>query len=201
MVAPRDEGDLVRSLVRVPGSGKNITADTSMMDLGRVSSMAASVPISPLPDALRRRNQQQPHVSEDLDISSLNNQRNEKISSDKRKYEMPLMMNHRALILWDRDPLILDRKKNPSFQQQLMEQIHLLLRQKDEIKKENGELKRINSILGQEKCVTQITSECNELRLKNSELNRKLSLFQQLFKDKRRLTRVVKRLGINVIEI
>ena len=56
MVVPHDTGDLVRSLVRVPGSGSNLSAGSECLNLGRVSNLAASVNIpSTLPPELIRR--------------------------------------------------------------------------------------------------------------------------------------------------
>ena len=52
MVAVYETGDLVRSLVRVPGSGLDRTLCSKCLYLGNVSAMAASVPISALPAQL-----------------------------------------------------------------------------------------------------------------------------------------------------
>ena len=55
MVAPDESGVLSRSLVRVPGSGSDRSATPVSCDLGRVSSLAAMVPINPnLPDIITR---------------------------------------------------------------------------------------------------------------------------------------------------
>ena len=76
MVAESDSGQLIRSLVRVPGSGWNQqVAGSTISDLGRLSNAAASVPVSrilprdlsnpvclkrPLPKSLAENNGQQP---------------------------------------------------------------------------------------------------------------------------------------------
>ena len=43
MVAPHQVGDLVRSFVRVPGCGSKRSAKVSFCDLGRTSTLAATV--------------------------------------------------------------------------------------------------------------------------------------------------------------
>ena len=43
MVAPHQVGDLVRSFVRVPGSGSEKSAKPTFCDLGRASTLAATV--------------------------------------------------------------------------------------------------------------------------------------------------------------
>lgn len=53
MVVPHSTGQLVRSLVRIPGSGANREANPTCLDLSNVSSLAATVPVSrTLPSAL-----------------------------------------------------------------------------------------------------------------------------------------------------
>ncbi|XP_066983126.1 uncharacterized protein [Macrobrachium rosenbergii] len=61
MVVPYSTGYLVRSLVRVPGSGNDRQADPVMLDLSNVSPLAATVPVSrTVPSALSRTNQVTP---------------------------------------------------------------------------------------------------------------------------------------------
>lgn len=61
MVGPVDTGELVRSLVRIPGSGYDKSAGSSCLDLARVSTLAASVPVpQTLPPALVSKRLAQP---------------------------------------------------------------------------------------------------------------------------------------------
>ena len=45
MVVPHQVGDLVRSFVRVPGSGSDLSAKPTFCDLGRLSTLAATVSV------------------------------------------------------------------------------------------------------------------------------------------------------------
>ena len=45
MVAPHQIGDLVRSFVRIPGSGSSKSATPGFCDLARTSTLAAAIPI------------------------------------------------------------------------------------------------------------------------------------------------------------
>ncbi|XP_063601308.1 uncharacterized protein LOC134785305 isoform X2 [Penaeus indicus] len=61
MVGPVDTGELVRSLVRIPGSGHDKSAGSVCLDLARVSTLAASVPVpQTLPPALLSQKQPPP---------------------------------------------------------------------------------------------------------------------------------------------
>ena len=66
MVGPVDTGELVRSLVRIPGSGHVRSAGTICLDLARVSTLAASVPVpQTLPPALVSHKQPPPQNAAD----------------------------------------------------------------------------------------------------------------------------------------
>ena len=60
MVAPHNNGELLRSLVRVPGSGSNQELDCEPLDLGRVSTLAATVQVKPIPRCLQTRKRSSP---------------------------------------------------------------------------------------------------------------------------------------------
>ncbi|XP_027214724.2 uncharacterized protein [Penaeus vannamei] len=66
MVGPVDTGELVRSLVRIPGSGHDRSAGSTCLDLARVSTLAASVPVpQTLPPALMPHKQPPPQYAVD----------------------------------------------------------------------------------------------------------------------------------------
>lgn len=66
MTGPVDTGDLVRSLVRIPGSGHVRSAGTICLDLSRVSTLAALVPVpQTLPPALVSYKQPSPRNAAD----------------------------------------------------------------------------------------------------------------------------------------
>ena len=137
MVAPHQLGIVIRSFVRVPGSGSGLDKklhSSRLLDLGKMSSLAASVPASPLPSDLVQ-------PKREARCGTENKNKNKEEEEEKGK----------------------KRKHSPANQE----------REREE---QSPPLKR--------QC-------CETLRLENAELKRKLSLFQQLFKNEKRLASVV----------
>ena len=183
MVAPHDVGDLVRSLVRVPGSGSEYpTAGSECLDLARASSLAASVVVpTTLPPALAT-----PKVTPPAPSSSINkfitqegiNAGISKITPVPKKVRIVKMtpqelQNNASRIMPINSPagpvLYMTAKPQSETSPPVSldkASLSVLMRERDNLKRENKELQR------------------------------RLSLFQQLFKDKKRLTSVVKRLGV-----
>ena len=143
--------DLVRSLVRIPTTGyQRKLRSYRCLDLGKVSSSAASVPI--------------PTYSFSFE--------NGKIVPNELVKETLLHPQNKTA----------KRKKNSNDQKKMDEE--------PKIKK-----LKYSSSSSKDELISIIEQKTNE----NKELQRKLSLFQQLFRDKSRLTSVVKRLGLNVV--
>lgn len=214
MVAPHDTGDLVRSLVRVPGSGSDRTAGSECLDLARASSLAASVPVpQSLPPALATpRVVQRPHAS-----------RNEKLggqvgvaagilqasgaasnSSEDRKRSLSQVSSSSGNANGETNSAPKRARLVYMTPQQVMSQANRVV----PLSTPAGPVLFLASqpqtpnsppITLSEASIAQLIQERNSLRQENLALQQRLSLFQQLFKDKKRLGSVVKRLGVNVV--
>ncbi|KAG7167953.1 putative protein TPRXL isoform X2 [Homarus americanus] len=247
MVAPHDTGDLVRSLVRVPGSGSDRSAGSVCCDLARASTLAASVPVSTtLPPALmgsRTPKTTEPNTqenqtsvknklggsvgvqsgvlksSENVSAATSTAPSQEGAASRKRpRTEEPgntesssstssgssgqvpsradiedLLANKRARIICMTPQQVAAHASNivsiPSTQG-AGSMLVLQLSQQS-----------LNTapLIMAPTSVAQLLQERNSLRQENQALQRQLSLFQQLFRNKERLTSVVKRLGVKVV--
>ncbi|XP_068209794.1 uncharacterized protein [Palaemon carinicauda] len=201
MVAPHDTGDLVRSLVRVPGSGSNRAAGSECLDLGRASSLAASVPVpTALPPALA-------------------NPKTLKQASASVSKKLGSEVGATAGILPTRPTVTEDRKRQRSQEspEDNGESSHSK-RPRVYTVSQGSHMVPVPTTVGsvvvvsvqpqtssspsvnvtEAASLSQLIQERDNLRQENRELQKRLILFQQLFKDKKRLTSVVKRLGVNV---
>lgn len=157
MVAPHDTGDLVRSLVRVPGSGRDRTLSSVCCDLSKVSPFAATVAVpQALPSAIARPLEEPQQLATNLKKKIIKKENPGKHKPRLRTGQLPNLSRSMTTA--------------PMQQQQQL------------------------SITA----LTQLLQERNALREENLALQRRVILFQQLFRDKKRLTAVVKRLGVKV---
>lgn len=195
MVAPHDTGDLVRSLVRVPGSGSNRSAGSECLDLGRASSLAASVPVpTTLPPALAM-----PTV-----VGPTNSSENKKLGSQVGVTAgiLPTKLANAEHRKRQRSQETSEDGSNSSsakkpriytFHQAVSVpasgSVVLLA-----LQPQTSSQPSVNLATS----LSQLIQERDNLRRENQELQNRLALFQQLFRDKKRLTSVVKRLGVNV---
>ena len=204
MVVPYDTGDIIRSLVRVPGSGSDRTAGSECLDLARVSSLAASVRVEPtLPAALATP---KIIIRKSHHTSSLNEKLGSQVGTaagiikeakpsgsgdhkrERQTGDLSAPVTKRARIVY----------MTP---QQVMSQANrlvpistpvgpiLFLPLQAQMQNQTPPLS-LN-----EASLSQLIQERNNLRQENRNLQERLSLFQQLFKDKKRLDSVIKRLG------
>lgn len=205
MVAPHDTGDLVRSLVRVPGSGRDRTMASVCCDLSNVSSYAATVPVpQALPPAIARPlvEPQQPEInprengSDPKDLTSthkrarpqpseisrgINSVPQIDVSRDNRS-SLPTLKRLRVVYLTPQQ--VGQRTGQPPNLSLTMSIVQMQPQQQQQ------QLSTID--------IAQLLQERDDLRGENLALQKRLALFQQLFRDKKRLTSVVKRLGVNV---
>ncbi|XP_066948203.1 uncharacterized protein [Macrobrachium rosenbergii] len=195
MVAPHDTGDLVRSLVRVPGSGSNRAAGSECLDLGRASSLAASVPVpTTLPPALAT-----PKVVRQTppSVDKLGSQVGveagilpAKPEDRKRQRSEELPGSDSEASVPKRPRIFALTQASPVVSAQAGQFVVVSLQP------QTSSPPSIN--FSGAASLSQLIKERDNLRKENQELQKRLSLFHQLFKDKRRLTSVVKRLGVNV---
>lgn len=198
MVAPHDTGDLVRSLVRVPGSGSNRAAGSECLDLGRASSLAASVPVpTTLPAALTTLKvirQPPASVSKKLGghvgakagiLPTKPEDRKRQLSEVSPGSEAAAPKRPRLLTVRQASPLVVPGQPviGPVMVVSLQPQTP-------------PSTPTIN--FSGSTSLSQLIQERDILRKENQELQKRLSLFHQLFKDKKRLTSVVKQLSVNV---
>ena len=231
MVAPHNSGQLIGSFVRIPGSGMS-SNKTSQIDLGNISTFAASVPVHPLPSNLvvvqprggiraqhRRTEKKKEEKNEEKKMEG-EEQKDGKKKRDTTQEEAAAPHPKKrqrfggggdddgetgttvaaATVTTTTGHSPIDKIKNdvdrtahphPSFsssssssssssaaaavsQQQQQQHNHDLL---------------------------DLLQQLTFLRRENAELNRKISLFQQLFKNKKRLASVAKRLGLRIVEV
>ena len=208
MVAPHNTGDLVRSLVRVPGSGTEKSAGSECLDLSKVSSLAASVRVpQTLPPALAT-----PKILQPQQLKSVN----EKLETEQgvnagisRKRPCPS----------DSPPSSHADNSTTTSHTNIAKKVRIQYRvqymTKEEILNQPGTVVPMNTPAGPilylrphttnvhpnltNATLTQLIAERDRLREENRQMQQRLNLFQQLFKDKERLGSVVKRLGVNVV--
>ena len=171
MVVEYDPGKLVRSFVRVPGSGIDTTAKNSCLDLGRTSAFAANVSVPPsLPPSIQVASEKRWIQEDEIEMQAK--------SFKKSRNDPP----QKLFINANTQPKIVIAP--PSSQ-------NLVLVTFSHVD--------ASKLLQQQKLERDIKEELDTLKEENKELKRKLSLCQQLFKDKKRLRSVVERLGIKVM--
>ena len=223
MVASYDTGDLVRSLVRVPGSGSDRTAGSECLDLARASSLAASVPVPmTLPAALATPKiiRVSPHTSV-----------NEKLESQvgaavaatatataaaagiiaaaaaaakpDRKRQRPLDSSEAGNSTGESAPVTKRARIVYMTPQQVMSQASRLVSVSTPVGPVlflplQAQTQSSPPLALNEASLSQLIQQRNNLRQENQDLQQRLSLFQQLFKDKKRLASVIKRLGVEV---
>ena len=212
MVAQNDTGQVVRSLVRVPGSGFDITLPSNCLDLGKMSSIAASIRISPLPSCLvqpqrehkAKRAEMETEYSCTLKECQLDKHQKTDFyaKTEKRQIEegqTAPQKKQRCDTKKEQSPDINDSRPIVicGHMQLLVHSGHII-----QIKSPasgNSTSMGILGVDGTTPSMSQLHQELSSLRAENASLKRKLSLFQQLFKNKNRLTSVVKRLGVKVL--
>ena len=220
MVAPHDTGDLVRSLIRVPGSGTDRAAGAQWLDLARASSLAASVPVpQTLPPALANLNASLPpaltSVSEKLvmangvDVGIVDET---EVNPSNRKRSSPsdaaTPTTNTTNTTTTTTPTVTKRAR---VMYMTKEQILSLAGRIVPVDTPNGPilvLQGLQAAAGSGQgnlkgnlsgaSVSQLIQERDNLREENQRLQHRLNLFQQLFKDKKRLGSVVKRLGVEL---
>lgn len=236
MVAPSDTGALVRSLVRVPGSGSDSSAGSVCCDLARASTLAASVPVNPtLPAALTSNRPSQQSVAAKSPHQNHANKMRECTNAGlaaKRVLEANVKVRSPVTAT----PTNSTSSKRPCPQEFVRTRMTGSANSRSSGQgetQENFQAKRArivyvtpqlvaehaNIIQGplptgtisvhvpQNKnapvmsptTIAQLLQERNSLRQENQVLQQHLSLFHQLFRNKEKLTSVVKQLGINVV--
>ena len=208
MVAPHNTGDLVRSLVRVPGSGTEKSAGSECLDLSKVSSLAASVRVpQTLPPVLAT-----PKILQPQQLKSVN----EKLETEQG-LNAGIITNNNSR----KRPCPSDSPPSPHADNSttishtnIAKKVRIQYMTKEEILNQPGTVVPINTPTGPilylinpqtptnvhhtltSAKLTQIINERDGLREENRQMRQRLNLFLQLFKDKERLGRIVKRLGV-----
>ncbi|XP_068230875.1 uncharacterized protein [Palaemon carinicauda] len=199
MVAPHETGDLVRSLVRVPHSGQDRTLASVCLDLGKVSTIAGSVPVpTSLPPVLarplqpRQLNRTETKVKLEPSPSGATSQHlkkeehlkrsNGSAHDENRHPKRPRVVTGQCLmVIATTGPLLVHAGQEN--QPQLSIQV-------------NAPAGPVEVNEGTPS-VSQLRQELSSLQSENASLNERIRLFQQLFRDKKKLTSVLHRLGVN----
>ena len=210
MVAPHEIGDLVRSLVRVPGSGFDYrTAGSQCLDLARASSLAASVPVpSTLPPALVTPTP--PKRSTTTTTSAA-----VKLGSQDGVTAGILPRIESTTDVHANDTTVSEPSPNAAFS--IPKRAKIVRMTREELSNNASRIVPLNTPAGpvlflsaqplsetsppihlDQLSLSELIKHRDELKRENEELRRRLILFRQLFKDKKRLKSVVKRLGIDV---
>ena len=224
MVAPHNSGQLIGSFVRIPGSGMS-SNKTSQIDLGNISTFAASVPVHPLPSNLvvvqprggiraqhRRTEKKKEEKNEEKKMEG-EEQKDGKKKRDTTQEEAAAPHPKKrqrfggggdddetgttvTTATTGHSPI--DKTKNdvdrtahphPSYSSSLS----------------SSSSSSAATVVSQQQHnhhhYQDLLQQLTFLRRENAELNRKISLFQQLFKNKKRLASVAKRLGLRIVEV
>ena len=184
MVAPHNTGDLIRSLIRVPGSGLDKTAGSEFLDLGRTSSLAARVPVPrTLPPALGPRKEEQQMV-------------NGNDCSQSREVTVNLNI---TLTVNDRKRKIPEEYKTDNHDSSAT--IKRVRVQQIENQADIPPLPLIPlqlSVVSNDDIAHQLIEERKKLMLENQQLQRRVRLFQDVFRDKKLLGSIAKRMGVTL---
>lgn len=229
MVAPHNSGQLIGSFVRIPGSGMS-SNKTSQIDLGNISTFAASVPVHPLPSNLvvvqprggiraqhRRTEKKKEEKNEEKKMEG-EEQKDGKKKRDTTQEEAAAPHPKKrqrfggggdddgetgttvaaATVTTTTGHSPIDKIKNdvdrtahphPSYSSSLS----------------SSSSSSAATVVSQQQHnhhhYQDLLQQLTFLRRENAELKRKISLFQQLFKNKKRLASVAKRLGLRIVEV
>ena len=189
MVAPYNTGVLVSSVVRVTGSGSNRAAKPEYLDLGRASSLAASVAIpKSLPSVLAA-----PKVTKNN--LSVNKKLNNHIGLSAgilpaKRYDVEDRKRQFSEVSSEHNSEVSQSKKKRLI---TINQVNI---QPGFFTSVQSETSNSPTVTLNCSSLSRLVLERDNLRQEVKELQMKLSCFQQLFKDKKRLTSVVKRLGL-----
>ena len=231
MVAPHNSGQLIGSFVRIPGSGMS-SNKTSQIDLGNISTFAASVPVHPLPSNLvvvqprggiraqhRRTEKKKEEKNEEKKMEG-EEQEDGKKKRDTTQEEAAAPHPKKrqrfggggdddetgttvaaATVTTTTGHSPIDKIKNdvdrtahphPSYSSSLSSSSS-----SSAATVVSQQQQQHNHHHHHHDLLQQLTF----LRRENAKLNRKISLFQQLFKNKKRLASVAKRLGLKIVEV
>ncbi|XP_066987332.1 uncharacterized protein [Macrobrachium rosenbergii] len=208
MVAPHEIGDPVRSLVRVPGSGHVMTMPSSCLDLGKVSIIAASVPVpTTLPPALARplvqremngsdaKNRQGPGASRNGSQCPQLQKTEKRGNASGENVEHPTMKKPRHVVIGRQPQLVIG---TPAVV--IAAPVQLRFNSGQQIQPQPpaqiGASPGSLNVNEETPTVSQLLQELSSLQAENATLNERLSLFHQLFRDKKRLASVLQRLGV-----
>ena len=199
MVVPHEEREIGRSLVGVPGSGSCKSAGSECLDLARASCLAASVPVS-LPPALVTLKRTPPTSPP---VNKLDTHEGVAASILPRSSEGRKRPHHEI-------------SSGASNAQPTKARIVYLTPQ--ELQNHASRVVPVSTPAGpvlflaaqprsetsppiilDQTTLSNYIKERDNLVQENQELQRRLTLFKLLFKDKMRLSSVVQRLGVNVL--
>lgn len=199
MVAPYEVGDPVRSYVRVPGVGKNQGTKALCWDLSRSSLLAAAVPVQPslppqdTPVALLKP-EEEPSTQEEAGFSP------SPLTVTGQQHSIP----SDAMESPEAEPAETNTRKRCREDQATQSDVRVepaskVARVAD--KAEGSSSAQAPSTVvplqpqpDYEVEVKQLKQKCEDLHKENQDLHRRLALFHDLFKNKRRLASFVRHL-------
>ena len=165
MVVPHQVGDIIRSFVRVPGSGSERSANPVLCDLARASTLAATVPIPQNPPPATHVLTQIPCPYSNTQIPNNQKRKRDKIEEKENIHKANVAPK---VICIETSTETIPIKTIPVT---LMAAV------------------RIPNV-----DVLKLKNENKQLRMENENLRKQLSLFKQLIRNPERLQRVLRRL-------
>ncbi|XP_047479514.1 uncharacterized protein LOC125032433 isoform X2 [Penaeus chinensis] len=218
MVGPVDTGELVRSLVRIPGSGYDKSAGSACLDLARVSTLAASVPVpQTLPPALMSQRQPPQNLT---DQTKLGSKAGAAIGAFPRT--LTLVPNSRGRKRSCAEEAATGSARSSAASSQSSGQ-SLPVKRTRIVYMTAEQLARcpnvstVNTPSGPIFCMSlqstssnspapsisqdslpQLLNERNTLRQQNVQLQQRLALYQHIFRNRNRLTSVAEGLGVKI---
>ena len=179
MVAPHQIGDLVRSFVRIPGSGSSKSATPGFCDLARTSTLAAAIPIP----------QNLPPATNVLTQTPIADNQQRKRSGPEEKENGTDFNSAPPVIRIETSSATPSIKTIPVT---LMAAVRISHAGTQKLKEKKEQLRKENEKLKEKK---------EQLRKENEILKKQLSLFRQLIHNPQRLNSVLRRLEKKTQEV
>lgn len=219
MVGPADTGELVRSLVRIPGSGYDKSAGSACLDLARVSTLAASVPVpQTLPPALV--SQKQPPPQNVTDQTKLGSKTGAAIGALPKT--LPVVPSSRGRKRSCAEEAATGSARSSaassqsSGQSQPVKRTRIVYMTAEQLAR-CPNVSTVNTPSGPIFCMSlqstssnspapsisqdslsQLLNERNSLRQQNVQLQQRLALYLHIFRNRNRLTSVAEGLGVKI---
>ncbi|XP_064118617.1 uncharacterized protein LOC135223773 [Macrobrachium nipponense] len=205
MVAPYDVGDPVRSFVKVPGSGTNVAAKALVCDLSHVSTVAA---IAPIPIQPIQEPQPSPAAAATQDVPTENVKHQKTKVPPEGTLAASLKDEDNKKIVKTRKRLLEDADGKHGVQEPPSKRVREVPRSlsvSQDVKDGSADSVGTNtvgsgssssSIGTQTDFVSMEARETSMLREQNKLLQRRLDIFKEVFRSKKRLGQLIRALEV-----